>query len=592
MSAAVRLQGPCDPELLQQSIRDVISRHESLRTSFGSIDGRPVQKISAPAGDWKLQQVNLTTLTEPDQAAEVQRLARQHASRPFDLAQAPLIRASLLALGDSRHVLLLTLHHIICDGWSIRVFNQEVTRIYQAKSTGAQPQLERLEYQFADFAAWQLDWLEAGCAEQQFAHWNNVLGDHPPAIDLPTDRPRPPVQTFHGDCLRRQLPEEVANALQALAREQKATLFMVLLAAWQALLSRYTGQDDICVGSPIANRKEPQWEKLIGFFANTLVFRTDLSGDPSFRELVDRVKEVTLDAYDNQDVPFEKLVERLGVPREPSRTPLFQVMFVMQNIPVTVAEVEGLSIRDVELGNQRATEFDLTLNVDQRDDGLDLLLMYNTDLFDKATAARLLGCYLTLVDGILTNPAAAISTIPILDAAQIEQQVDAWNNTQVDYPGDQRIHDLLVDQAARTPDAPAVVSLAQPSADSAASGGLTSFDSSDPVASLDSHAPTALTYAQLDRYSEQLAAYLATLGVVPDMPVGFFLANLADQLVAIYGILKAGGAFVPLDPSFPADRIATMVEDAGLALIVTESALSDTLPAGRHRSVCSIRIRI
>ncbi|RMF30995.1 MAG: non-ribosomal peptide synthetase, partial [Chloroflexi bacterium] len=364
---AVRLSGRLDVEALERSLSEIVRRHEVLRTTFASVGGKPRQVI-APPKPLPLPLVDLTGLPEARREAEVQRLAQEEARRPFDLAHGPLLRVQLLKLDDEEHVVLVTMHHIVSDGWSMGVFVREIAALYAAFAAGEPSPLPELPIQYADFAAWQRKWLQGETLEKQLAYWKEQLSGSPPVLELPTDRPRPSVQTSRGASFAFALPQDLSQAIQALSQEEGVTLFMTLLAAFQTLLYRYTGQEDICVGTPIANRNRPEIEGLIGFFVNTLVLRTDLSGNPRFTELLKRVREVALGAYAHQDLPFEMLVEALQPQRDMSHSPLFQVMFVLQNVPLEALELPDLTLRPVDVDRGTAT-FDLTLSMAEGPEG-------------------------------------------------------------------------------------------------------------------------------------------------------------------------------------------------------------------------------
>jgi len=555
MPAALRLEGPLDVGALSRSLAEIVRRHEALRTTFPTVDGQGRQRI---AEAWTLSLPVLDLTAEPPEAreAEVRRLAEQEARRPFSLSQGPLVRAALIRLAEQSHVLLWTMHHIISDGWSMGVLVREVGALYAAFAAGQPSPLPELSIQYADFAAWQRRWLSGEVLDAQLAYWKKKFAGAPPALELPTDRPRPPVQTFRGAALPVQLPRALSDALVAFSREEGVTLFMTLLAAFQALLSRYTGQDDIVVGSPIAGRTRAEVEPLIGFFINTLVLRADLSGEPTFRELVRRVREVTLGAYTHQDVPFEKLVEELEPRRDLSRSPLFQVMFVLQNAPMPELSLGNLKICPLEVESTTA-KFDLTLLLEETEDGIQGALEYNTDLFDPATVERMAGHLETLLAGVVEAPEQRVSEIPILTAAERQQLLVTWNDTRAEYPRDLCVHALFEAQVERTPDAAAVI-----------------FEGQE------------LSYRELNRRANQLAYHLRTLGVGPEVLVGLCVERSVEMVVGILGILKAGGAYVPLDPTYPRERLAFMLEDTGAPVLLTQERLASRLPARGVKRLC------
>src|SRR5690606_8202621 len=392
---AVRLSGKLDVGALDATLDALVQRHESLRTTFSEHAGSPVQVI-APQVSLPLVCVDLTGLPVASREAEAMRLAMEEARKPFNLAEGPLLRATLLRLDEAEHILLLTMHHIISDGWSMGVLVREIAALYQAFAAGQPSPLPELPIQYADYAHWQREWLQGEVLEKQLAYWRERLGDEPPVLELPTDRPRPATQTWNGASLAATLPRNLADGLKALAKQEGATLFMVLLAALQTLLYRYSGQTDISIGTPVAGRRRAELENLIGFFVNTLVMRTDLSGQPTFRELLGRVKEVALGAFEHQDVPFEMLVEKLQPERDMSRSPFFQVMFVLQNAPAQALRSPELTIEELDVDSGTA-QFDLTFSVADLPAGLSVSVEYNTDLFDEATVRRMLGHFEVLL---------------------------------------------------------------------------------------------------------------------------------------------------------------------------------------------------
>ncbi len=550
---AVRLSGRLDVVALERTLNEIVRRHESLRTTFTALDGEPMQVIS-PSLTLPLPIVDLRHLPEAEREAEAMRLAQEEAKRPFDLSRGPLLRTTLLWLDEEEYLFLLTMHHIICDGWSIGVFIGELTALYTAFSAGKPSPLPELPIQYADFAVWQREWLQGEVLEEQLAYWKQQLGDDPGILELPTDRPRPPIYTNNGAVLSRKLSKELADALQALSREEGVTLFMTLLAAFQTLLHRYTGQEKISVGTPIANRNRAEIEGIIGFFVNTLVLRTDLSGNPTFRHLLKRVREVTLGAYAHQDLPFEMLVDALQPERDMSHTPLFQVMFILQNAPVQGQELPGLTLSQVETHPGTST-FDLTLSMAEGPDGLEASVEYNTDLFDAATIRRMLDHFQTLLEAIAADPDRPIAELPLLTEAERQQLLVEWNDTATDHPQDLCVHQLIEAQAERTPDAVAVV-----------------------LPSTEGGPDARLTYGELNRRANQLAHHLRKRGVGPETVVGICVERSLEMIVGVLGVLKAGGAYLPLDPLYPPERLAYMLDDAGVAILLTDSNTLPRLP--------------
>ena len=553
--AAVRLKGPLNVAALKQSLDEIVKRHEALRTTFAIVDGRPIQVI-APLLTLTLPIVDLRELPEPEREREVQRLATNEALRPFDLAEGPLVRTTVLRLGENEHVGLLTMHHIVSDGWSTGILIREMAVLYDAFCSDRPVSLPELPIQYADFAHWQRHWLEGEVLETQLTYWKQQLLGAPPLLELPADHPRPPLQTFRGAHQSILLTRTVGDGLKALSRQEGATLFMTLLAAFTILLHGYTNQDDLVVGTPTANRNRIEIEGLIGFFVNTLVLRTDLSDNPSFRDLLRRVREVCLGAYAHQDLPFERLVEELHPTRDLSRNPLFQVMFVLQNAALQAVELPGLSLSPIEVDTS-TTHFDLTLHIVDTEQGLVGTLAYNTDLFEAVTITRMLGHFRTLLEAVVATPERCVSDLPLLTEGERQQLLLDWNDTRVDCPKDLYIHQLFEAQVERTPDAIAVV--------------------------LEDR---QLTYDELNRQANQLANHLRLLGVGPEVPVAICLKHSVEMVVGLLGILKAGGVYLPLDPAYPKERLAFMLEDAEVPVILTQGALLAGLPEHHAKVVC------
>jgi amino acid adenylation domain-containing protein len=553
--AAIRLRGPLNLAALEQSLNQIVKRHESLRTTFAIVDGRPVQVI-APALTIELPVIDLRKLPEAERETEVRRLVTEGAMRPFDLSQGPLLRVALLRLGDEEHVGLLTMHHIVSDGWSTGILIREMARLYVAFSSGGSLSLPDLPIQYADFAHWQRQWLQGEVLETQLAYWKQQLAGAPPLLELPTDRPRPALQTFRGAHQSLMLPKTLTEGIKALGRQEGVTQFMTLLAAFKVLLYRYTSQDDLIVGTPIANRNRLETEGLIGCFVNALVLRTDLSGNPCFRDLLRRVREVCLGAYGHQDLPFDRLVEELRLKRDLSRNPLFQVMFVLQNASMRATELPGLTLRPVE-GDSETAHFDLSLVVVDADQGLTASFVYNTDLFEAATITRMLGHFQILLEAMVADPEQRLSDLPLLSDTERQQLVVQWNDTKDDDPTDLCIHQLFEAQAERTPDAIAVV-----------------FEHEQ------------LTYGELNRRSNQLAHYLKALGVGPEVPVAICLERSLETVIGLLGILKAGGAYLPLDPAYPKERLSLMLKDAQVPVLLTQKRLLVGLPECAPRIIC------
>ncbi|CAD5921078.1 non-ribosomal peptide synthase/polyketide synthase [Planktothrix agardhii] len=550
----LRLQGNLNQGALEQSLWSICDRHEVLRTNFVTINGQPTQIIQTTRET--ISVVDLQDLPIQEQAEKTQQLKQKQATQPFDLAKESLIRITLVVLSETEHLLLVCMHHIISDGWSIEVFIHELTTLYNAYAQNQPANLAPLPIQYADFAIWQRQWLQGDVLQTQLNYWRNQLADAPALLSLPTDHPRPAVQSFVGTQQEFSLSPKLSQALTELSRQQGVTLFMTLLAAFDTLLYRYTGSSDILVGTPIANRNRGEIEGLIGFFVNTLVMRTDLSDNPSFSQLLTRVREVTMDAYAHQDLPFEMLVEALQPERDLSHTPLFQVAFVLQNTPKSEIAMTGLTVTDLPPENTTA-KFDLTLAMVNTDDGLKGVWEYNTDLFESSTIERLSGHFLNLLGGIVANPQARISQLPLLTESETNQLLIEWNNTQIDYPEYKCIYQLFEEQVKRTPDAVAVVCSEQ-----------------------------KLTYNELNCRANQLAHYLRKLGVKPDELVGICLERSLDMIVGLLAILKVGGAYVPIDPDYPQERISFMLQDTQVKIILTCESLQNSLQNHQTIVIC------
>ncbi|MCW5317887.1 amino acid adenylation domain-containing protein [Nostoc sp. KVJ3] len=548
------LVGTLNVVALEQSLIEIIHRHEALRTNFITVEGQAAQIIQTQP-NWSVAVVDLKHLPLTEQEIAAQKLVQQKAFEPFDLADDALIRATLIVLSPTEQWLLVCMHHVVSDGWSISVFALELQALYNAYSQGESSPLLPLPIQYIDFAIWQRQWLQGEVLQSQLSYWQEQLANAPTFLPLPTDRPRPAVQTFNGAYLEFALSVELTQKLIKLSQQQGVTLFMTLLAAYNTLLYRYTGQTDILVGTPIANRDRTEIEGLIGFFVNTLVMRTDLSENPSFNELLPRIREMAISAYTHQDLPFEMLVEALQPERDLSHTPLFQVMFVLNNAPKSEIELTGLSVSELPIESAIA-KFDLILSMENTSTGLVGGWEYNTDLFNSSTIERMTGHFACLLESIVANPSERISQLPILTASEQQQLLIEWNDTQVDYAFDKCIHQLFEEQVERTPDAVAVV-----------------FENQQ------------LTYHGLNTRANQLAHYLRSLGVSADVLVGICVERSLEMVVGLLGILKAGGAYVPLDPEYPQDRLSFMLEDAQVGVLLTQQHLAESLPQHQARVV-------
>jgi amino acid adenylation domain-containing protein len=534
----VELSGLLNVSVLQRSIAEILRRHEALRTTFAVIDNRPVQIINQSAV-FKLPVHDLQELDESQRRSRVSAWAEESARQRFHLTTGPLLRADLLRFRETEHVLLLTIHHIISDGWSVGVFVRELAALYEAYAAGRPSPLQELPIQYADFAAWQRSWLQGERLEEQLSYWRAQLTGVPPLLELPTDRPRPPVQSYRGAHETLLISESLSRSLKELSRREGATLFMTLLAAFSTLLYRYSGQRDILVGTPIANRNRAETESLIGFFVNTLIFRTRLSEQMTFRELLGQVREVALEAYAHQDLPFEKLVEELQPERSLSHSPVFQVMFDLQNAPMRDLELHGLRLTPLPFDSLMA-KFDLVMTVGETDGRLNGQLEYNTDLFDAATIERLGRHLERLLEAAVSKPDEQVSRLQLLTDDERQQILFEWNDTRVENEPARCVHELFEQQAAAKPEAVAVLLKDE-----------------------------RLTYRELNERAHRLAHHLRRLGTGPESLVGVCLERSAEAIVAILGILKAGGAYLPLDPSHPRERLSRMLTDAGAQIVIT-----------------------
>ncbi len=544
ISITLRLDGYLHSIALEQSLQEIVRRHESLRTCFPVVNGAPVVQLSV--NHYQLAIINLEELPPAAQAIELQNFVSEQAQRPFDLAKGLLFRTALWKLGEQEHLLQLNMHHIISDGWSIGIFFKELSTLYEAFSQGKPSPLPALSVQYVDFAQWQRQWLSGHALEKQVNYWKQQLAGAPALLELPTDFPRSLTQGFQGASEPLQLTSSLTGQLKKLSQQAGTTLFMTLLSAFAILLSRYTSSNDIVIGSPIANRTHGQIEPLIGFFVNTLVLRINLEGNPRFEELLRQVQRVALDAYAHQDIPFEKLVEELQPERNLSHNPLFQVMFTLQNAPRDSLKLSGLNLRPIVSENITA-RFDLSLFVTETAQGLAGTFEYNMNLFERATIERLSGHVQTLLTGIVKSPITPVHELPLLTATE-RQQLLAWNDTAADYPVNQCIHQLFEVQVEKTPDVVALVFEAQ-----------------------------QLTYRDLNSKANQVAHYLLSLGVKPEVPAGICIERSLNMVIGLLGILKAGGAYLPLDPAYPAARLAFMLEDARVPVLLTQLSLKERL---------------
>ncbi len=551
---AKRLQGTLDGLALQQSLNAVVKRHEVLRTCFAEQGGHLLQVI-LPALSIDCPLMDLQSLSETDREAEAQRVMKREAENPFDLEQGPLLRAVLIKLAAEEHILLITFHHIVVDGWSLSILSQELSALYAAFSQDQACPLAELPLQYADFSLWQRELLQGELLEKQLAYWKKQL-DGVGVLDLPIDYPRPAQQSHRGSRVPLVLSAELSCSLKAFSQQQGVTLYMTLLAVLQVLLHRYSGQGDIAVGGAIAGRHYTQIEDLIGFFVNTLVMRTQVSGKLTFQQLLKTVQNVCLGAYAHQDIPFEKLVAELQPQRDMGRHPLFQVMLVLQNTPQDSLNLLNLTAESLQVAPESAM-FDLSISLEATTEGIVGDIEYASDLFKRDTIQRLAGSYRTLLGSIVADSQTTIAALPLLTPVERQQLLIEWNDTDADYPREQCVHQLFEAQAARTPEAVALVFKKQ-----------------------------SLTYRQLNERANQLAHYLRQRGIVNDTLVGIAMERSLDLVVSLLAILKAGGAYVPLDLSYPQERLRFMAEDAELSLILSLSSSKHALSFTAAQVLC------
>jgi amino acid adenylation domain-containing protein len=554
--AAVRLSGSLNITALERALNEIVRRHEALRTTFSSVEGLPIQTVS-PSLRLELPVIDLREHEQEEREQKAEKMARAEAQRPFDLSIGPLLRTSLLKMGEEDHILLLVMHHIVSDEWSYSVLIREMAALYEAYLTGEDSPLPDLPIQYADYAVWQREYLKGEELERQLSYWRERLSGRLAVLELPTDRARPVVQSYRGATLDFQISERLSEALKRAGQREGATLFMLLLAAFKVLLYRYTSEEDIIVGSPIANRTRREIEGLIGCFINTLVLRTKIKAEESFRELLERVREETLEAYEHQDIPFERLVEELQPARDLSHTPLFQVVFVLLNVPMPTLELTGVTLRPQAI-NTETSKFDMTFFISDKPEGLSGVIEYNTDLFDEETIRRMVGHYERLLDAIVADPQQRVSELQMLSADERRLLLGDWNDTAQPFPAEKCLHQMFEEQVERTPGAVALV-----------------------------YGDDQLSYGELNERANRLAHYLRRNGVVAESLVGVLMERSVEMVVALLAILKAGGAYVPLDPRYPRERLEFMIEDADVALVITQERLAGEAP---QRGVSAVRI--
>lgn len=544
---SVRLRGALNIDALKLSLNRLEKRHEALRTRFEEIDGQPMQIICS-ARPKMLPVIDLEPVSQGRRESLISQLAEQDEQRTFKLEEGRLFRVTLLRLSEQEHILLCVMHHIVSDAWSMGVLMREMTQLYEAYSKGERSPLNELDIQYVDFAVWQRKWLQGDALQKKLDYWKKQLAGVPPVLELATDRPRPPAQSYKGAKTKIELNKEMGPKLERICREERASLFMVLLAGFKMLLSRYSGKQDIATGISVAGRSRKELEGLIGFFINTLVLRTEVKGEDSFRKLLEKVRDVTLEGYAHQDVPFEKLVEELEPERSMSHTPLFQVLFEFENKARKAIDVQGLKMEELTVAS-RTSKFDLTLEITESEDGLVAAMEYSTDLYDAETIEAMLKHYSHLLEGALTEPDKSIGELEFLGAEEKTQLLEQWNDTRRAYPQNIYMAEMFEQQAEKRPNAVAII-----------------------------YEDQTISYGDLNRKSNCLARYLIEKGVGADMPVGICMDRGIDMVVGLLGILKAGGAYMPLDETYPKERLAFMAQDAGVKVAVTKGGAARVLP--------------
>jgi amino acid adenylation domain-containing protein len=555
IGAALCMQGHLEASAVERAFAKIVERHEDLRTSFIQVNGTP-QAIIGDGRDWTMRSVDVRHLSDDGPDSELAKYTARVTQQPFDITRGPLFRAHLLIAGPEKYVLVVTMHHMISDGWSIGVFVREFAELYRAYVAGGEPSLPPLAFQYVDFAAWQRKWLESGELARQLPYWKKQLAGAPPILGFPADHRRPQTELFRGCRSKMIVPRQIVSGLEQLGHRHDVTLFMTLLAAFKVLLARYTGQDDIVIGSPSANRSRAELSPIIGFFVNNLVLRTDLGGDPSFIELLGRVREVTLRSYEHQDVPFDQLVHALRLERSLDHSPLFQVMFILQNFPIEDLKLDGLVMTPMELEVETA-RYDLTVELFPREGELHVYFDYNADLYEPETITRIQQHFLAVFDSVLANPEQKLSSIPLLSASEEQKLLVDWNQTELQIPDGLCFHQQFEAHARATPDRVAVMA-----------------------------GDDSLTYGELDERANRLASSLRSKGAGPERLVAICLERSLDLVVSLLAVAKSGAAYVPLDPAYPKGRILNIFEEAKPLLVLTTRHLLAGLPETGTETLC------
>ena len=545
---AFRISGPLQADVLTQAFETVTQRHAALRTVFDSVEGEARQIVLSNV-DVKIPVIDLTGIPKSERESEALRIAGEEGKKPFDLNEGPLLRPILVHLDEELHLLILVIHHIVTDGWSIALLFREVTKCYAALVNNETPELPELPLRYAEYAQWQREYMSGDVLRNEIEHWRGKLAGAQTLLDLPTDHPRPTGHSWHGSTEGISLDAILLAKLKALAQTERCTLFMIAMASFQALLWRYTNQESILIGTPIAGRSEIEVENMIGLFVNTLVFRADFPHNLTFRQLMQQVRSFALEAYTHQDVPFEKVVEELIPQRSLDTHPLFQVMLTFQNIPKQIFEIPGLTIKEMPF-EAGIAKYDLSVEVREDDGEFHCQFEYNTDLFELSTIRRMLGHFEKLLNAVVENPDLTVAQIPIMSARERQQVLGDWNQTAAGYPRDLPLHRAFENQVKTSPGATALL-----------------------------FAGREWSYRQLNDQANRLADRLIKNGVRPGSLVGIFLERSPQMVVALLGVLKAGAAYVPLDPAYPSERLRFLIEDASLSSVVTHPSIMNQLPS-------------